>query len=98
MREQPPGRTRASAADEPCGDPLLEPQDQFAASDKALERTARTFGEFGADIFLGAHRTTLELVYRFRLSLEFNRRQCSVAGVASNFDLKRGIDPRNIAR
>lgn len=70
----------------------------FRASDETLDWTGRKLAAFGVDNFLGAHCTGIEPVIRFRSALALDRRHCVVAAVGSSFDLRKGIDPRNIAQ
>jgi 7,8-dihydropterin-6-yl-methyl-4-(beta-D-ribofuranosyl)aminobenzene 5'-phosphate synthase len=70
----------------------------FSASEETLGWTAGKLKSFGVDNFIGAHCTGLETVYRFRRDLGLDRTHAVVGAVGATFELKAGINPRNIAK
>lgn len=70
----------------------------FSAADKTFAWTAEKLRGFGVDNFIGAHCTGIETVFRFRQDLGLDRAHAVVGAVGAEFELGKGINPRNIAR
>jgi 7,8-dihydropterin-6-yl-methyl-4-(beta-D-ribofuranosyl)aminobenzene 5'-phosphate synthase len=70
----------------------------FALNDEKLDWTASKLKEFGLKLFLGAHCTGIEAVYRIRQQTGLTRQSCVVGAVGASFDLGKGIDATALAR
>lgn len=70
----------------------------YNATDATLDWTSGKLRVFGVDNLLGAHCTGIETLFRFRRDLGLDRAHAVVAAVGASFELKKGIDPRGIAR
>lgn len=70
----------------------------YTASDEQVDWTADRMKSFGVRYLVGAHCTGIEALYRLRSRIGLTRQTAVVGAVGTDFTLKKGIHPGQIAR